>query len=57
MEAIVADYCRPKRVGAFLTKFAVGANYFLSAFLLGALFYFNYTDVGIVEAVKMLWRV
>ena len=56
MEAIFADYARPKRVGVFLTKAAVGLNYFMSAFLLGALFYFNYTDVGIVEAVKMLWR-
>ena len=52
----MADYMRPKRVGVFFTKFAVGVNYFLSAFLLGTLFYFNYTDVGIVEAVKMLWK-
>ncbi|KAF0308354.1 Succinate dehydrogenase [ubiquinone] cytochrome b small subunit, mitochondrial [Amphibalanus amphitrite] len=56
MEAIFADYARPKRVGVFLSKAAIGANYFMSAFLLGALFYFNYTDVGVVEAVKMLWR-
>lgn len=56
MEAIAADYARPKRCGVFLSKAAIGVNYFLSAFMLGALFYFNYSDVGLVEAVKMLWR-
>ena len=28
----------------------------LSAVTLGALYYFNYTDVGIVNAIKMLWK-
>ena len=28
----------------------------LSAFTLGGLYYFAYTDVGIVNAIKMLWR-
>ena len=27
----------------------------LSAVTLGGLFYFNYTDVGVVNAIKMLW--
>ncbi|XP_037072927.1 succinate dehydrogenase [ubiquinone] cytochrome b small subunit, mitochondrial-like isoform X2 [Pollicipes pollicipes] len=56
MEAIVADYMRPKRVGNVVPKVTVGLTYFLSAFMLGGLFYFNYTDVGLVQAVKMLWQ-
>jgi hypothetical protein len=28
----------------------------LSAFTLGALYYFNYTDVGLINAIKMLWK-
>jgi hypothetical protein len=28
----------------------------LSAFTLGALYYFAYTDVGIINAIKMLWK-
>ena len=28
----------------------------LSAFTLGALYYFAYTDVGVVNAIKMLWK-
>ena len=28
----------------------------LSAVTLGALLYFNYTDVGIINAIKMLWK-
>jgi hypothetical protein len=32
-----------------------GLVWVVSAFTLGALYYFNYTDVGIVNAIKMLW--
>ena len=28
----------------------------LSAFTLGGLYYFAYTDVGVVNAIKMLWK-
>jgi len=56
LDAILADYARPKWVGPILPKVMIGLNYFLSAFMLGGLFYFNYTDVGLTEAVKMLWK-
>ncbi len=51
------DYVQPVRVGGstLIPKLAVGAVWALSAFTLGALYYFNYTDVGIVHAIKMLW--
>ncbi len=57
LEAIAVDYVQPVRVGGstLIPKLAVGAVWALSAFTLGALYYFNYTDVGIVHAIKMLW--
>lgn len=56
VEAIVHDYIRPKIFGSVIPKLSIAAVWFLSAFMLGGLFYFNYTDVGLVEAVKMTWR-
>ncbi|XP_065564754.1 succinate dehydrogenase [ubiquinone] cytochrome b small subunit B, mitochondrial-like [Artemia franciscana] len=55
LEAIVIDYIRPKIFGETIPKVSVALVYALSAFTLGGLFYFNYTDVGISTAVKMLW--
>ena len=43
----------------FLSSFIiliVRLVWLLSAVTLGSLFYFNYSDVGIVNAIKMLWR-
>ncbi|CAL1279763.1 unnamed protein product [Larinioides sclopetarius] len=56
IEAIAVDYARPSVVGAVLSKAAVGAVYALSVFTLGGLFYFNYTDVGLGQAIRMLWK-
>jgi succinate dehydrogenase (ubiquinone) membrane anchor subunit len=56
IETIVVDYLRPKIVGATVAKMGVVLVYLISAFTLGGLFYFNYSDVGIVNAVKMLWK-
>ncbi|GFT74186.1 succinate dehydrogenase cytochrome b small subunit, mitochondrial [Nephila pilipes] len=56
IEAIVVDYVRPSVVGATLSKVAVAAVYGLSVFTLGGLFYFNYTDVGFSQAIRMLWK-
>ena len=43
--------------GGFLHNwFYSSLVWILSAVTLGALYYFNYTDVGIVNAIKMLWK-
>ncbi|XP_050720913.1 succinate dehydrogenase [ubiquinone] cytochrome b small subunit, mitochondrial-like isoform X2 [Eriocheir sinensis] len=56
VEAIVVDYIRPSVFGKVIPKLAVGAVYAISIATLGGLCYFNYTDVGIVNAVKLLWK-
>jgi len=57
IEAIVVDYIRPKLFGGstVIPNICVALVWALSAVTLGGLFYFNYTDVGIVNAIKMLW--
>uniref|UniRef100_A0A131XJC6 Succinate dehydrogenase [ubiquinone] cytochrome b small subunit n=1 Tax=Hyalomma excavatum TaxID=257692 RepID=A0A131XJC6_9ACAR len=57
LETIVVDYVRPALFGNFIPKVAVGAVYALSIAALTGLFYFNFTDVGIVKAIQMLWTV
>jgi len=58
VEAIVVDYIRPSLFNGstVIPNIAVSLIWALSAFTLGALYYFNYTDVGIINAIKMLWR-
>ncbi|KAK3894560.1 hypothetical protein Pcinc_001716 [Petrolisthes cinctipes] len=56
VEAIVVDYIRPSLFGKIIPKLAVGAVYGLSFLTLGGLCYFIYTDVGIINAVKLLWK-
>eukprot|EP00088_Acartia_fossae_P019371 TRINITY_DN21304_c0_g1_i1.p1 TRINITY_DN21304_c0_g1~~TRINITY_DN21304_c0_g1_i1.p1 ORF type:complete len:160 (-),score=34.48 TRINITY_DN21304_c0_g1_i1:813-1265(-) len=58
IEAIVVDYIRPSLFNGstVIPNIAVSLVWALSAFTLGALYYFNYTDVGIINAIKMLWR-
>jgi len=56
LEAIVIDYLRPKIVGETIARLGVALVYALSAFTLGGLFYFNYTDVGVINAIKMFWK-
>ena len=58
IEAIVVDYIRPALFGGktLIPNICQGAVWVLSAFTLGALYYFNYTDVGLVNAIKMLWK-
>lgn len=56
IEAIVVDYVRPSIVGAALSKAAVAVVYGVSVLTLGGLFYFNYTDVGLSQAIRMLWK-
>jgi len=58
IEAIAVDYIRPSLFNGstVIPNIAVSLVWALSAFTLGALYYFNYTDVGIINAIKMLWR-
>jgi len=56
LEASVIDYLRPKVVGEPIAKFSHAMVYAISAFTLGGLCYFNYTDVGIINAIKMFWK-
>ncbi|XP_035216040.1 succinate dehydrogenase [ubiquinone] cytochrome b small subunit, mitochondrial-like [Stegodyphus dumicola] len=56
IEAIAVDYVRPSIVGATLSKAAVAVVYSLSVFMLGGLFYFNYNDIGLCQAIRMLWK-
>jgi len=58
VEAIVVDYIRPSLFGGstVIPNLAQALVWALSAFTLGALYYFNYTDVGLVNAIKMLWK-
>lgn len=53
LEAIAVDYVRPSLFGQKIHKIAVAYVYALSAVALAGLFYFNYTDVGLVKAIKM----
>ena len=55
----MVDYIRPSLFGGNTTipNIAQGAVWALSAFTLGALYYFNFSDVGLVQAIKMLWSV
>ncbi|KAG8188831.1 hypothetical protein JTE90_004644 [Oedothorax gibbosus] len=56
VEAIVVDYARPSVVGTAVSKGALAAVYGLSVLTLGGLFYFNYADVGLSQAIRMLWK-
>lgn len=58
VEAIVVDYIRPSLFNGstVIPNIAVSLVWALSAFTLGALYYFSYTDVGIINAIKMLWK-
>ncbi|ODN02655.1 putative succinate dehydrogenase [ubiquinone] cytochrome b small subunit, mitochondrial [Orchesella cincta] len=56
IEAIVVDYVREQMFGPVIPKLALGAVYGLTALTLGGLFYFIYSDVGLIQAIKMLWK-
>lgn len=55
IEAIATDYVR-YLAGAALARIAIALVYSLSVLTLGGLFYFNYTDVGLSQAIRMLWK-
>jgi succinate dehydrogenase (ubiquinone) membrane anchor subunit len=39
-----------------IPKLALASLYGFSIMALGGLIYFNYSDVGLVNAVKMFWK-
>uniref|UniRef100_C1BUX9 Succinate dehydrogenase [ubiquinone] cytochrome b small subunit n=1 Tax=Lepeophtheirus salmonis TaxID=72036 RepID=C1BUX9_LEPSM len=57
VEAVVVDYIRPSLFGGskVIPNLCQVATWILSAAVLGGLFYFNYTDIGFVNAMKMIW--
>lgn len=57
VEAIVTDYVRPSIFGPIIPKISVALVYVLSILAAGGLFLFNWTDVGITQALKMLSRI
>jgi succinate dehydrogenase (ubiquinone) membrane anchor subunit len=58
IEAVVVDYIRPSLFHGktLIPNISQALVWVLSAATLGSLYYFNYTDVGIVNAIKMLWN-
>lgn len=54
VEAIVTDYIRPSIFGPTIPKISIALVYVLSSLALGGLFMFNYTDVGLSQATRML---
>lgn len=57
VEAIVVDYVRPSIFGPVVPKISVALVYILSSLALGGIFMFNYTDVGVTQAVRMLAKI
>jgi len=54
VEAIVVDYIRPSLFGRVIPRLSILALYLLSIASVGGLFYFNYTDVGLSHAIRMI---
>ncbi|CAG9765637.1 unnamed protein product [Ceutorhynchus assimilis] len=57
LEACVIDYARPIVVGPILSKIAIALLYVVSATTLGALIYFNQTQIGIGCALRDFWSI
>ncbi|KAJ9589725.1 hypothetical protein L9F63_017064 [Diploptera punctata] len=55
-EAVMVDYVRPSVFGTMIPKIAIGSVYALSIATLAGLMFFINGDVGIVNAIKMFWR-
>jgi len=56
IEALVHDYIRPSMFGKTIPVVAAGLVLGLSITTFGTLCYFIHSDVGIINAVDMLWR-
>ncbi|XP_074598091.1 succinate dehydrogenase, subunit D [Brevipalpus obovatus] len=53
LEAVVVDYIRPMVFGPVIPRVSLYALYLVSILSLAGLFYFNYTDVGMVQGLRM----
>lgn len=53
----MVDYIRPVLFGEVMPKVARSLVYLLSALTLGGLMYFNFNDIGVVEAVRKFWAI
>ena len=56
LHACVVDYCRPKVIGAPIAKVLETIVYCFSALAFGGIMYFNYNDVGLINAVSGFWK-
>ena len=57
LEGVIMDYSFERRYGPVLQPVAMNACKVLCAIAYAGFLYFNYTDVGFVEAIKYLWSV
>lgn len=57
IEACIIDYVRPIIVGNVLPKIAIALLYVVSVTTLGALIYYNQTQIGIGETVRRFWAI
>ncbi|KAF5280432.1 hypothetical protein FQR65_LT03241 [Abscondita terminalis] len=55
--AIVQDYLRPVVVGKIIPPIALALAYMVTVTTLAGLLFFNYTDIGIGEFVRQVWRI
>lgn len=55
-EAVMVDYIRPIIFGPVIPKIAIASIYVLSIATLAGLMFFINGDVGLVNAIKMLWK-
>ncbi|KAA0196334.1 hypothetical protein HAZT_HAZT006904 [Hyalella azteca] len=56
IEALVHDYVRPSMFGNVIPRLSIAAVYGLSMMTFGSLCYFIYTDVGLINAVSIFWK-
>lgn len=56
VEANVVDYVRPIIFGKVIPKIALGGVYALSIITLAGLMQLIYTDIGLANTVKKIWR-
>lgn len=57
VEAIVTDYIRPAIFGPVIPKISIALVYVLSVLAASGLFIFNWTDVGLTQAFRMIARI
>ncbi|XP_050551563.1 succinate dehydrogenase [ubiquinone] cytochrome b small subunit, mitochondrial isoform X1 [Spodoptera frugiperda] len=56
LEAMVVEYVRVLLFGSVIPKVAMAVVYFISATMLGGLFYLNFNDIGLCRAFWRIWR-